>query len=134
PHDGHTVIGFGYAFRFADARPGLVRVRNGKDDASRRLSLLPACAPQFTEFGHAALIAFAPRGHTIAHPIEFHRNFAIESVRLALFLREHLVAPRLIGGKSSVQASRKPAVEPKRGARQILQKTPIMADQDKRRA
>ena len=98
------------------------------------MPLLAARAPQIAELGHAALIAFAPRGDAIAHPIELHRDFAIELVRVAFFLREHLIAPRLVTGKSAIQAPRKSAVEPKRGAREIFQKTPVMADQDQRRA
>src|SRR5712671_4473265 len=119
PARQRAAIGFRNGFRFDNSRPGFICVRNRKPHTPRSLSLLAARATQITELGHAALIALAPRGDAIPHPIQLPRDFAIEFVRVAFFLLEHLVAPRLIGSESPLQTPCGAAVEPKRGTGEI---------------
>src|SRR6202030_1445041 len=59
---------------------------------------------------------------------------SIELVLVALFLGQHLVAPRLEGGKTAVDLPDLAAIQPRRRARQIRQEAAIVADDDERAA
>src|SRR5205085_1067399 len=59
---------------------------------------------------------------------------AVELVLIALFLRQHLVAPGLERAKAAVDLPDLAAIEPGSGARQVREETAVVADDDKRAA
>jgi hypothetical protein len=61
-------------------------------------------------------------------------DFAVELVLVALFLRQHLVAPGLEGAEPTIDLLDLAAVEPRGRARQVGQETAVMADDDQRAA
>ena len=70
--------------------------------------------------------------YAIAHPVFLGAILRSQLVALDLFLFQHLVAPVLEGGEALLQPARLAAVQPHRGAREIFQKAPVMADQHQR--
>ena len=78
--------------------------------------------------------ALGPCGHAIADPVFFAGNLAVELVGFDLLLLDLHIAPRLESGKTLIEPARTAAIQPHRIARQILQKPPVMADDDQGRA
>ena len=77
-----------------------------------RCALLPSLSPQCVQFGESPLIARAPCGYAIAHPILFHSDLASELVLLTGLLFKRGVAPRLEGLEAFVEGTSNAAVEP----------------------
>ncbi len=132
--DRPAVVGFADAIGLDHQRAGAVRRRRGEARLARGGAKVAARLPQRVQRAEPADIALAPRGDAVAQPVLLGDDLAVELVLVALFLGQHLVAPGLEGGKAALDAARLPAVEPDRGARQVGEKPPVVADHDQRGA
>src|SRR6185437_5567419 len=86
------------------------------------------------QFAAAAYVALAPPGDAVAHPVFFRCDLARQLVLLALFFGQQRVAPFLEMRKATLQPARGAAIEPYRGAGEIGEKAPVVADDDQRGA
>jgi hypothetical protein len=93
-----------------------------------------SAAVQRLQFSDAAHVALAPGGDAVAQPMLFGDDLAVELVLIALFFRQHRVAPFLEMREAPFQTAGLPAIEPDRGACQRRQEAPVMADDHQRRA
>src|SRR4051794_41780429 len=77
-------------------------------------------------------VALAAAGDTIAQPMFFVDDLAVQLVLLALFFGQHVVAPGLEGGKAAVDLPDLAAIEPGGRARQIGEEAAVVGGGDKR--
>ena len=70
----------------------------------------------------------------VAHPCSSATILRSSLWAAAFFLFQKLVAPGFEFAEAAVEAARRAAVEPDRGARKVLQETPVVADDDERAA
>ncbi len=73
-------------------------------------------------------------GNAVAQPVLLVDDLAVELVLVALFLGQYLVAPGLERAETAVDLPDLATVEPGGRARQVRQKTAVMADDDERAA
>src|SRR6266436_5216721 len=121
-------------FRLEDELAGLLRIRGGKVGITRGAAKIPPLLAQRIEIAEPLDVALAAAGNAVAQPVLLVDDFAAELVLLALFLRQHLVAPGLERGKTAVDLPDLAAIEPRGRARQVRQETAVVADDDKRAA
>ena len=79
-------------------------------------------------------VTLAAAGDAVAQPVFLHDDLAVELVLVALFLGQHLVAPRLESAEPAVDLPDLAAIQPCGRARQVLQEAAVMADDDQRAA
>src|SRR5262249_30408973 len=94
----------------------------------------PALFAERKEITEPLDVALAAAGDAIAQPVLLVDDLAVELVLLALFFREHLIAPGLEAGKAAVDLPDLAAVEPGGGAREVGEEAAVVADQDQRAA
>jgi hypothetical protein len=109
----------------------------GGDREFHRAGAPPLVAPLLAHIlqgAHPPLVALAARRHSVADPIEFGEDLAIQFVAVPFFLLQHLVAPRFKIAEAPLQPPDLPTIEPERGARKILQEAAVVAHQHEGRA
>ena len=129
PDDGAPAVALRNAFAFHHQLARCAPGRGFQPDVAGNAPRLAPVGAQFGQPRQPPLVALAAAGDTIAHPVLFHDNLAVELVAVALFLFQHGVAPGLEIGKSSIQPTGDAAVQPQRRFGQVAQETPVMADQ-----
>src|SRR5436305_9898261 len=77
----------------------------------------------------AAHVALAPPRPAVAHPVFLGDNLATKLVLLSLLFFQHLIAPLLERRKTALDPPRDAAIEPHGRARQLFEKTQVVADQ-----
>src|SRR5260221_9911594 len=97
---------------FDDELAGFIRLRGGEIGIPRGAAIIAPLLAQLVEIAEPLHIALAAAGDAVAQPVFLVDDFAVELVLLALFLRQHLVAPRFERGKSAVDLPDLAAVEP----------------------
>ncbi len=117
-----------------DARARTSRFRCRELNLPHALARFTAFSAQRGEFGHAPDIALTPGGNAVTDPMFFGGDLAVLFVALALFFFQELIAPSFITFKASIETEGAAAIEPHRGACEILQKPPVMTDQHQRAA
>src|SRR5579872_1601709 len=136
--NGPLAIGFADRLGLDDELARKFGVARGKFHGACRAAIgalaVAMLFAQSDESREPLLIAFAPRGDAIAQPVLFPRDSALELVRLFLLFFEHAVAPGFEVAKAAIEIARDATIEPYGPAREILQKTPVMADEHQRRA
>ena len=78
----------------------------------------------------ASHVAFAPCGDAFVQPLGFFGDFFVEMFLGDDFLFDHLVLPFFKAAETFVVAAQGSAVEPEGGARNVGEKTPVVADDD----
>src|SRR6185437_2601298 len=101
---------------FDDQLAGLLRFGGGKVGIARRAAILPPLLAQRMEIAKPLDVALAAAGNAVAQPMLLVDNFAVELVLVALFLRQHLVAPSLESAEAAIDPPDLAAVEPGGGA------------------
>ena len=79
-------------------------------------------------------IALAPAGDAVAQPMLLVDDLAVELVLVALFFRQHLVAPGFKSSKAAVDLLDLAAIQPGGRAGKIGEEAAVVADQDQRAA
>src|SRR5207237_2480462 len=129
-----TVISFRDVLRLDDARTGVSRVVDRHPHLAELLRCIAPRAPHLRKLCHTPDVALAPRGDAVADPVLLGGNPAVELVTLAFLFLQQLVAPCFVGCKAAIEPEGAPTVEPERRARQVLQETPVVADEHQRAA
>src|SRR3954454_18275293 len=93
-----------------------------------------ALVAQRVEIAEPLDVALAPARDAVAQPVLLVDDLAVELVLVALFFREHLVAPGLEGTEAAVDLPDLAAVEPGGAARQVGQEAAVVADDHQRAA
>ena len=114
--DRSSVEGDAEAFCFQHHRAGLFRFRGVEVGLAGGALIGPPGLAQRLQIGEPLDVALAPAGDAVAQPVFLGDDLAVELVLVALFLREHLVAPGLELGKTAFDPPRLAAVEPDGGA------------------
>ena len=109
-------------------------LRSSEIGIARGPAIIPPLLAQRMKIAEPLDIALAPAGDAVAQPVLFIDDFAVELVLLALFLREHLIAPGFKGAEAAIDLPDLAAIEPGGGARQVGEEAAIVADDDQRRA
>ncbi len=97
-----------------------------------RATIVAPLVAQRVQIAEPLDVALAAAGDAVAQPVLLVDDLAVELVLVALFFRQHLVAPGLERRKAAVDLADLAAVEPGGGARQIGEETTVMADDDQR--
>ena len=129
-----VAIGKAHAFGIDDLGAAARALRRFHLDIAQLADLLAAIGAHAAQPFQPALIALAPGGDAIAHPVFLRRDPPLQLVTLHLFLVQHLVAPGFEGSKAFLQPVGLPAIQPHRCAGEILQEPAVMADQHQRPA
>src|SRR2546426_7863377 len=79
-------------------------------------------------------VALAPAGDAVAQPMFFVDDLAVELVLVALFFRQHLIAPGFECREAAVDLPDLAAIEPGGRAREVGEKAAVIADDDQRTA
>src|SRR5258706_3319576 len=111
-----VAIGPADVFRLDHELAGLFRIRGGKVGIPRGAAKIPPLLAQRKEIAEPFDVALAAAGNALAQPVLLRDDFAVELVLLALFLRQHLVAPGLERAKAAVDLPDLAAIEPGGGA------------------
>src|SRR4051812_24888790 len=117
-----------------DELAGLVGLGSREVGVARRAAMGAALVAQRVEIAESLDVALAAARDAVTQPVLLVDDLAVELVLVALFLREHLVAPSLEGTEAAVDLPDLAAVEPGGAAREIAQEAPIMADDHQRAA
>src|SRR2546421_8931367 len=121
-------------FRLDHELAGLFRFRGGKVGIVRGAAKIPPLLAQGVEIAEPFDVALAAPRDAVAQPVFLVDDSAVELVLIALFLRQHLVAPGLERAKAAVDLPDLAAIEPGGGARQVREETAVGAGDDKRAA
>src|SRR5712692_3727774 len=121
-------IGPADVFGLDDKPAGFLRFRGGKVGIARGAAKIPSLLAQRIEIAEPLDVALAAAGNAVAQPVFLVDDFAVELVLLALFLRQHFVAPGLERAKAAVDLPDLAAIEPGGRARQVRQEAAIMTD------
>ena len=76
----------------------------------------------------AALIAFSPCRDAFVQPYGLSLDLALQFVAFAVAALDKTVAPRFEFGEAALDAVGRAVEQPHRGARQVFEKAPIVAD------
>src|SRR3954471_16201305 len=117
-----------------DELAGLVGFGSRDVGVARRAAMGAALVAQCVEIAEPLDVAFAAARDAVAQPVLLVDDLAVELVLVALFLREHLIAPGLEGTEAAVDLPDLAAVEPGGAAREVAQEAPIVADDHQRAA
>src|SRR4051812_13344402 len=117
-----------------DELAGLVGFGSREVGVARRAAMGAALVAQCVEIAEPLDVAFAAARDAVAQPVLLVDDLAVELVLVALFLREHLIAPSLEGTEAAVDLPDLAAVEPGGAAREVAQEAPIVADDHQRAA
>src|SRR6266436_5770918 len=115
-------------FRLDHELAGFFRFRGGKVGIARGAAKIPPLLAQGVEIAEPFDVALAAPRYAVAQPMLLVDDFAVELVLLALFLRQHLVAPDLERAKAAVDLPDLAAIEPGGRARQIGEEAAVVAD------
>src|SRR5262249_37808557 len=127
-------IGLADALRLDDETAGFLRFRRGEIGIAGSPAIIAPLLAQRMEIAEAFDIALAAPGDAVAQPMLFIDDLAVELMLVAFFLRQHLVAPGLEGGKAAIDLADLATVEPRGRTRQVGQEAAVVADQDQRAA
>ena len=92
--------------------------------------VLAAFIAQIEQRPQAALIALAPRSHSLAQPLRLGGYLAVQFVKLGLLSFQNLVAPFLELRKAGVEPLGMTPIEPQGDPRQVLEKPAVVADEN----
>ncbi len=98
---------------FDDELAGFFRLSGSEVGIAGRGTIIAPLLAQRVEIAEPLDIALAAAGDAVTQPVLFVDDFAVELVLLALFFRQHLVAPGLEGGKAAVDLPDLAAIEPR---------------------
>ena len=98
---------------------GFVRLRGGEIGVAGGAAIIAPLLAQCIEIAEPLDVALAAAGNAVAQPVLLVDDLAVELVLVALFLRQHLVAPGLEGAETAVDLPDLAAIEPGGGARQV---------------
>ena len=135
-HQSKRAIAFGDLLRLDHLLAGFFRLLHRQHHLALRaavLHLLASVAKRQQRF-ETALVAFPPSADAVAQPVLLLHDAAVELVAFDLLRLQDRIAPRLESGEALVEPPRGAAVEPHRRLRQVLQETPVVADQHDGRA
>src|SRR4051812_35829034 len=102
-----------------DELAGLVGFGGREVGVARRAAIIAPLVAQRVKIAEPLDVALAPAGDAVAQPVLLVDDLAVELVLVALFFREHLVAPGLEGAEAAVDLPDLAAVEPGGAARQV---------------
>ena len=111
-----------------DQLAGFVRFGGGEIGVAGGAAIIAPLFAQRVEIAEPLDVALAAAGNAVAQPVLLVDDFAVELVLVALFLRQHLVAPGLERGEAAVDLPDLAAIEPGGGARQVGQEAAVVAD------
>ena len=127
-------IGFADAFGFDHQLAGLFGLGGCEIGAASRAAIVAPLLAQCVEIAEPLDIALAASGNAIAQPMLLVDDLAVELVLVALFLRQHLIAPGFESAETPIDLPDLAAIEPRRRARQIRKEATVVADEDERTA
>src|SRR5262249_19649906 len=81
---------------------GFFRLRRDEIGAARGAFVGAPLLAQCMQIAEPFDIALAPAGDAVAQPVLLVDDLAVQLVLVALFLRQHVVAPGLEGGKAAI--------------------------------
>ena len=133
-NDNALAIGFVDLDRFDDERARSLRLARLELDLAFGTDALAALRAKLMQLREALDVALAPAGDAMTEPMLLRDDAAVGLVSQALFLLELSVAPGLEFLEAGGESARSAAVEPYGLAREVLQKTSVVADEHERRA
>ena len=132
--DDALAIGLRDVIRLDHELAGDLSLGDGNLDVAGDATRLAEFLAQAAQPLHASDISLAPPTDAVTHPMLLVGDAPFELVMVALLLLKHLVAPGLEFAEAFFEPAGATTIKPDRGAREILQKASIMADENDGRA
>ena len=130
--DRAVAIGLADVLGLDDELAGFVGFGGGEAGIAGRAAIIAPLVAQRVQIAEPLDVALAAAGDAVAQPVLLVDDLAVELVLVALFFRQHLVAPGLERREAAVDLPDLAAIEPGGRARQIGEEAAVMADDDQR--